>query len=179
MLNWTRRFWDARPTPHNRGTSWVEKLKVLTLIDRTTGRSRSFQIENLKAETLFPIIRENIAKEARFLTDEAPRFSKIGREFSAHGVVNHSKDEYVSKDDPTIHVNRSEGFFSVFKRGMRGVYQHCGKQHLHRYVVEFDFRYSNRMALGVDDNMRAVQALKGTVGRRLTYHPLSGANAQG
>ncbi|MGD9965838.1 MAG: IS1595 family transposase [Hyphomonadaceae bacterium] len=170
---------DARPTPKNaRGTSWVEKMKVLTLIDRSTGRSRSFQIEDLKAETIFPIIRANIAKEARFLTDEAARYSKIGREFAAHGVVNHSKDEYVSKDDPTIHVNCAEGFFSVFKRGMRGVYQHCGKQHLHRYVAEFDFRYSHRMGLGVDDNARAEKALKGTVGRRLTYRPLAGSTAQ-
>jgi hypothetical protein len=152
-------------------------MKVLTLIDRSTGRARSFQIEDLKAETIFPIIRENIAKEARFLTDEAARFSKIGREFSAHGVVNHSKDEYVSKADPTIHVNCSEGFFSVFKRGMRGVYQHCAKHHLHRYATEFSFRYSSRSALGVDDNARAEKALKGTVGRRLTYHPPKRAEA--
>lgn len=160
---------DARPTPKHANTSWVEKMKVLTLIDRTTGEARSFHIEDLKAETLFPIIRENIAKEARFLTDEAARYSKIGREFAAHGVVNHSKDEYVSKDDPTIHVNCSEGFFSVFKRGMRGVYQHASKQHLHRYVAEFDFRYTNRLANGVDDQGRFERAIPGIVGKRLTY----------
>lgn len=153
---------------------YVERMKVLTLVDRTTGRSRSMVVDNLKSSTIAPLLEANIAKEARLLTDEAPRYKGHGRKFAAHASVNHSADEYVSRDDPTVHTNTVEGFFSVFKRGMKGVYQHCGKQHLHRYVAEFDFRYSNRIALGVDDGERAERALKGTVGRRLTYHHPSG-----
>ena len=86
-----------------------------------------------------------------------------------HGTVNHAKEEYVSPADRSIHSNTVEVYFSVFKRGMKGVYQHCSKKHLHRYLAEFDFRYSNRVALGVDDQTRAVLALQGAVGRRLTY----------
>jgi hypothetical protein len=103
------------------------------------------------------------------MTDEAKRYVKIGREFAAHGTVDHSKDEYVSSDDLSIHVNNLEGFFSIFKRGMRGVYQHASKRHLHRYLAEFDFRYNNRIALGCEDGERATRVLEGVVGRRLTY----------
>jgi hypothetical protein len=78
-----------------------------------------------------------------------------------------------SRTDPTVHTNTVEGFYSIFKRGMRGVYQHCSKKHLHRYAAEFDFRYSNRVALGVDDDERATRALLGVVGKRLTYQGTS------
>lgn len=88
--------------------------------------------------------------------------------------VNHGKEEYVRKGDPVVHTNTVENFYSVFKRGMRGTYQHCAKRHLHRYAAEFDFRYSNRAALGVDDQSRALIALQGVVGRRLTYQMPSG-----
>ena len=131
--------------PH---ASWPEKIKILSLIDRDNGRAQSFVVDSLSAEDVRPIIRKNISKEARLMTDEAKRYVKIGREFAAHGAVDHSKDEYVSSDDPSIHVNNLEGFFSIFKRGMRGVYQHASKHHLHRYPAEFDFRYSNRVRLG-------------------------------
>jgi hypothetical protein len=83
--------------------------------------------------------------------------------------VNHAVGEYVSRDDRTVHANTIEGYFSIFKRGMKGVYQHCGKKHLHRYLAEFDFRYSNRAANGFNDGERSVEALKGIVGKRLTY----------
>ena len=77
-----------------------------------------------------------------------------------------------------MHTNTVEGSFSIFKRGMRGVYQHCSKKHLHRYLAEFDFRYSNRVAVGVDDSARATLALQGVVGKRLTYRrPDSGLTA--
>src|SRR5688572_11310385 len=140
---------DARPTPDHANPSWVEKIKVLTLIDRASGRAHSFVVDSLKAEVLTPILQENIAKEARLLTDEAPRYTTHGRMFAAHGKVNHANDEYVSQVDPTIHTNTVEGYFSIFKRGMRGVYQHASKRHLHRYMAEFDFRYSHRAKLGV------------------------------
>ena len=101
------------------------------------------------------------------MTDDARWYIAIGRQFATHNSVNHSKGEYVRGD--FIHSNTVEGYFSIFKRGMKGVYQHCSEKHLHRYLSEFDFRYSNRIALGVDDAMRADKALQGITGKRLTY----------
>ena len=145
------------------------KMKVLTLVDRQSGRARSVVVDNIRPATLAPIILENLSREARLMTDEAGHYLHVGRQFAAHGVVRHGQEEYVSPTDRTIHTNTIEGYFSIFKRGMRGVYQHCGKQHLHRYLAEFDFRYSNRQANGVDDAARATLALKGVVGKRLYY----------
>jgi ISXO2-like transposase domain len=116
-----------------------------------------------------PILEANIAREARIMTDELALYRGVGWNYADHGIVTHSRGEYVSTQDPTVHTNTIEGFFSIFKRGMRGVYQHASKKHLHRYMAEFDFRYSNRAALGVDDTTRAARALKGIVGKRLTY----------
>ena len=109
-------------------------------------------------------------------------YKEIGCEFASHDTVNHKKDEYVHyinvvtfpEGKPyvvttNITTNTVEGFFSIFKRGMKGVYQHCKEKHLHRYSAEFDFRYSNRIALGINDVERAEIALKGIVGKRLTY----------
>ncbi len=145
------------------------KLKVLTLVDRDSGQSRSVVIDDLKPSTIGPIVAANLSSEARLMTDEAKVYSPIGKAFAEHGVVNHGHGEYVSYADPSVHTNTVEGFYSIFKRGMKGVYQHCSKKHLHRYVAEFDFRYSNRIALGVDDTDRANRALLGVVGKRLTY----------
>jgi hypothetical protein len=120
-------------------------------------------------------MRKHLMRGVRLMTDDAPRYVTIGREgFASHGVVNHSRGEYVRGD---IHTNTVEGFFSVFKRGMKGVYQHCGQQHLHRYLTEFDFRYNNRTALGVSDAERAEKALKGIEGKRLTYRRISRKHA--
>jgi transposase-like protein len=146
--------------------AYHHKLKVLSLVDRETGKARSMVVDDLKASTIAPILRENIAKEARLMTDEATHYLPVGGEFSEHGVVNHKRDEYVRGD---IYTNTVEGFFSVFKRGMKGTYQHCAKKHLHRYLAEFDFRYNNRVALGVGDVPRTETALRGIVGKRLTY----------
>ncbi|ATQ42331.1 hypothetical protein CSW64_07840 [Caulobacter mirabilis] len=115
------------------------------------------------------IILDNLAREVRLTTDEAGHYLHVGREFAEHGVVRHGRAEYVSPEDRTIHTNTIEGYFSIFKRGMKGVYQHASKRHMHRHLAEFDFRYSNRAALGVDDAKRAELALKGMVGKRLTY----------
>jgi hypothetical protein len=108
--------------------------------------------------------------ESTLNTDEALRYTKLGREFAQHLVVNHGEGVYVDRPATT---NTVESFFSVFKRGMRGVYQHCGERHLQRYLTEFDFRYSNRSALGVDDTARATAALKGAAGKRLTYRRIN------
>jgi transposase-like protein len=145
------------------------KMKVLTLVDRESGRARSMVVDNIRPATLAPIILENLDREARLMTDEAGHYLHVGRQFAEHGVVRHGQDEYVNADDRTIHTNTIEGYFSIFKRGMKGVYQHCGKKHLHRYLAEYDFRYSNRIALGVNDTARADRALMGIVGKRLKY----------
>ena len=145
------------------------KMKDLTLVDRETGRARSMVVDNIRPATLAPIIMDNLAREARLMTDEAGHYMRVGKEFAEHGVVRHGQDEYVNADDRTIHTNTIEGYFSVFKRGMKGVYQHCGKQHLHRYLAEYDFRYSERAALGVNDLARTDKVISGVVGKRLKY----------
>ena len=153
--------------PKKRG--FHHKMKVLTLLDRDTKQSRSVVVDNLKPATLAPILNENIAREARLMTDEAQFYKKLGKAFAEHETVNHGRDEYVRGD---VTTNTVESYFSVFKRGMRGVYQHCGKQHLHRYLAEFDFRYNNREKLGIDDKSRADNVLRGLAGKRLTYNPV-------
>lgn len=150
-----------------RGTD--HKMKVLSLVDRNTGQCKSMVVDDVKASTLLPIIQANVAREAHVMTDEAGQYKKLGKHFNAHDSVNHSAEEYVNPIMPWIHTNTVEGFFSVFKRGMKGVYQHCGEQHLNRYLAEFDFRYNNRVKLGIDDQERAERLLAGVVGRRLTY----------
>ncbi len=145
---------------------YAHKMKVLALVDRETGQARSMVVDDLKAETLVPILQENIAKEASVMTDEAGQYGKLENSFVEHQTVAHSQDEYVRG---IVHTNTVEGYFSVFKRGMKGVYQHCGKQHLHRYLAEFDFRYNNRTALGCEDMERSQRALTGIKGKRLTY----------
>ena len=112
------------------------------------------------------IVRDNISREAHLMTDEARLYWRVGKEFASHQSTTHSRNEYVRG---AVHTNTVEGFFSIFKRGMRGVYQYCNEQHLHRYLAEFDFRYSNRVALGYNDADRAETLLKGITGKRLTY----------
>jgi transposase-like protein len=150
-------------------TGFHHKMKVLALVDRDSGRSKAFVIDYVAADVIRPIVYQNIVREARLMTDESPVYRRMKREFASHGTVNHGAGEYVSRFNPELHTNTIEGYFSIFKRGMKGVYQHCAKKHLHRYLAEFDFRYSNRIALGIDDTMRAEEALKGIYGRRLTY----------
>jgi transposase-like protein len=155
--------------------AYHHKMKVLALVDRDTGRARSMVVDDLRPATIAPILRENMAREARLMTDEAGHYLHIGREFADHGVVRHGREEYVNPTDRTVHTQTIEGYFSVFKRGMKGVYQHCAKRHLHRYLAEYDFRYNNRVALGVNDLERTSRALSGIVGKRLKYRDSYGA----
>jgi transposase-like protein len=148
---------------------YAHKCKVLTLLDRELGKTRSMVVDNVSAKDVVPILKENIAREARIMTDDAGQYKYLYQDFLGHGTVRHSKGEYVSMLDRSIHTNTVEGYFSIFKRGMKGVYQHCKKQHLHRCLAEFDFRYNKRIAKGVDDIGRADKVLQGIVGRRLTY----------
>lgn len=145
------------------------KMKVLALVDRDSGRARTMVIDDVNAKTLMPIVLNNVAREARIMTDEHSGYRHLKDHFAGHGTTSHGRGEYVNLEDRTIHSNTVEGYFSIFKRGMKGVYQHCGEQHLHRYLTEFEFRYNNRSGLGVDDRGRIRNALAGIVGKRLTY----------
>jgi transposase-like protein len=146
--------------------SRYHKHAVLSLVDRKNKQVRSFHIDGTTINDIAPIIRANISKEARLMTDQAPWYRKVGSEFASHEAVDHAAEEYVRGD---VTTNTVEGYFSIFKRGMKGVYQHSSEKHLHRYLAEFDFRYSNRVRLGVDDVERTARAVKGIVGKRLTY----------
>jgi transposase-like protein len=145
------------------------KMKVLALVDRDSGKARTMVIDDVKAETLMPLVIANVAREARLMTDEHSGYRDAGKWFADHGTTSHGRGEYVNLEDRSIHSNTVEGYFSIFKRGMKGVYQHCGEGHLHRYLAEFEFRYNNRVALGFNDTDRAGIALRGIVGKRLTY----------
>jgi transposase-like protein len=155
----------------------AHKHVILTLVERG-GSSRSFHVDGTKKADVLPIIRANIARETHVMTDEANIYKELGSEFAKHDMVDHSREEYAytdRKSGVTISTNTVEGFYSVFKRGMKGVYQHCKEKHLHRYVAEFDFRYSNRSALGCEDAERADRLVSGIVGKRLTYRRIGGA----
>ena len=115
-------------------------------------------------------MRDNVSRKATLMTDEARHYDDIGTAYASHETVKHSADEYVRYDgDRVISTNTVEGYFSIFKRGMKGVYQHCSEKHLQRYLHEFDFRYSHRSALGVSDAQRTAIAIRGAEGKRLMY----------
>jgi transposase-like protein len=155
--------------PIKRGTN--HKHVVLTLVERG-GSARSFHVDSVKKEDVLPIIRANLSRESHVMTDEAKRYAELGNEFAKHDAIDHSREEYGYTDRKSgvkINTNTIEGYYSIFKRGMKGVYQHYGEQHLHRYLAEFDFRYSNRGKIGVDDEERAYRAVAGAAGKRLTY----------
>jgi len=142
---------------------------VLTLVERG-GSARSFHVDGVRIADLKPIVHANLAREAHMMTDEMYAYREIGAVFASHSSVRHSADEYVRREtDRLVTTNTVEGYYSIFKRGMKGVYQHCSEKHLHRYLAEFDFRYSNRVALGVDDQSRTKKALVGVKGKRLKY----------
>src|SRR5258705_1338494 len=144
----------------------AHKMTVLGLVERNTGKCRMIYVEKAAGALIQPIVMANLAREARLMTDEHTMYRRIGREFAQHGTVMHYNKEYVRGD---VFTNTVEGCFSIFKRGMKGVYQHCAEKHLHRYLAEIEFRYSNREATGCNDADRSVQALRGVVGKRLTY----------
>lgn len=162
---------EARVSKHRHGRPYKlrntvgTKRAIVSLVERG-GSVRSFHVPTADAETVAKIVRENVHAESRLHTDESRLYTKVGAEFAAHETVNHSAKEYARGD---VTTNTVETYFSVFKRGMRGTYQHCGEKHLHRYLAEFDFRYNNRAAFGISDGERAARAIKGIEGKRLTY----------
>ena len=141
----------------------ANKRAVLALLERG-GDVRSFHIDRADKATVTGLVNANISEEARLMTDESRLYG--GAKVASHERVRHAADEYVRGD---VTTNSVEGYFSIFKRGMKGIYQHCSEKHLHRYLAEYDFRYNHRIARGVDDSQRAANAVKGVVGKRLTY----------
>jgi len=127
---------------------------------------RSFHVDNANKEAVTKIVRDNVDRESAFYTDESRLYADVQSAFKTNGTVRHSAYEYVRGD---VHTNTVEGFYPIFKRGMKGVYQHCAEHHLHRYLAKFDFRYSYRVARGVDGSVRALLTLQNVKGRRLTY----------
>lgn len=166
----TTRLGEKRPS------GYADKQKVLSLVERN-GKVRSFHVPAVNAETLRPILKQQIEQDTHLMTDDAgwyrnSKADNLGEHFNSHEVVSHAEKEYVRGN---AHVNTAEGFFGIMKRGLNGVYQHWSQHQLHRYLNEYDFRYNYREKQGYDDTARTNQALRGIEGKRLTYNP---SNAQ-
>jgi transposase-like protein len=165
-----------RVSPNRRGAPYIKKGKaankrvILGLVERG-GKVRTFHIDAATSANIAYVVRQNVSRESALQTDEHPSYVTLGQEFKGgHQTVIHARNEYVRREaERLVTTNTIENVFSVFKRGMKGVYQHCGEAHLHRYLAEFDFRYNRRSALGISDKERATEALKGIAGKRLTY----------
>jgi transposase-like protein len=151
------------------------KMIAHTLVERG-GRARSDHIANVAGKTLRPIVMKQVSRKSSFMTDTAGGYMEMGKEFACHEMVDHGAGEYVRGD---AHSNTVEGYFATLKRGIVGTYHHVSEAHLKRYLAEFDFRYNERSALGVEDAERAAKAVKGIEGKRLTYRqkPDQAANA--
>ena len=142
-----------------------QKRPIVALVERG-GEVRAFHVPHVTATNVRDVLVKHADRKSRLHTDESNLYPKVGAEFAAHETVRHSAGEYARGD---VTTNSAEGYFGIFKRGMRGVYQHCGEQHLQRYLNEFSFRYNNRSKLGIEDRERAALAVKGIEGKRLTY----------
>ena len=153
----------------HQGTGGVDKEAVFSLVERG-GSVRSHHVPAVTAKNLRPIIEAQIDGATVVYTDEGATSKSLGRLFEKHDSVNHSIGEYVRGD---VHTNTIEGYFSIFKRGIHGIYHHVSQKHLKRYLAEFDFRYNRRTALGVNDLQRTNDVLRGIVGKRLTYRDSS------
>lgn len=158
-------FVGTKPGKEKR-KGYGHKNAVLSLVERG-GEVRSFHVPGVSAKTLRPYLKYHLDPDTHLITDDAGQYRILGPEFAQHDVVTHSTGEYVNGD---IHTNTIESFFSILKRGLIGTYHHVGVQHLQRYVTEFDFRYNHRKAT---DSERALNAVKGIVGKRLTYRRIS------
>jgi transposase-like protein len=164
----------GRATTHPKGRTRFptsqHKNIVLALVERG-GEVRSWHVSGATVAEIIPIVKANVAKEMAIMTDASWVYKKRLKDFASHDRIDHSVDEYVRREDgrPLIHTNTVESVFGVFKRGMRGTYQHCKAKHLHRYLAEFDFRHNTRSALGVEDKERARKMVVGAKGKRLTY----------
>jgi transposase-like protein len=165
------------PTKRGKGGG-ADKRPIVALVERG-GEARAVHMNTVNAKNLRTFMVKNASRKSKLHTDESNLYPTIGTEFAKHETVNHAQKEYArGKGDDLVTTNWAEGFFGIFKRGMTGVYQHCGEQHLQRYLDEFTFRYNNRIALDVNDTERATYAIKGAENKRLTYRgPHSATNA--
>jgi transposase-like protein len=170
---------DPMPSPQRKGRPYIHKgggpagkRPVVALVERG-GRVRSFHVENANIPNVREILFRNAYRDSTLYTDESRLYTALGKEFAGHETVRHSSNEYVRGQ---VHTNTIEGYFSIFKRGMKGVYQHCAEKHLHRYLSEFDHRYNHRVALGYTDAMRADITLAKIGGKRLTYRRIGEAD---
>ena len=150
---------------NKRNLGGTGKEAAFALVERG-GKVRSFHVPEVSGKTLRPILVSQISRKSSLMTDEGGQYYHVGKEFARHETINHSADEYVRGD---AHTNTIEGYFSILKRGIIGTYHHVSQQHLKRYLAEFDFRYNERMALGVSDAERMEKSVQGIVGKRLTY----------
>lgn len=156
---------EHRTTPFTKRGKFKNNRPIVALVERG-GRVRTFHVAVADKVTVSKIVRDNIAKESRLHTDESNLYVGSDSHFETHETVKHTAGEYVRGD---VYTNSAEGYFSIFKRGMRGVYQHCAEKHLHRYLAEYDFRYNHRTKLGFNDTERAALAVENAAGKRLTY----------
>lgn len=160
---------QRRGRPYTKRGKIFNNRPILSLVERG-GSVRSFHVAVADQEAVCKIVRENVERDSHVHTDESRLYARGLMDVRRHKTVKHTADEYVRKEaDGIVTTNTVENYFSVFKRGMRGVYQHCSEKHLHRYLAEFDFRYNNRASRGVDDAGRAAVLAQGIVGKRLTY----------
>ena len=155
------------------GVGGMGKEIAFSLVE-SGGKVRSHHVPTVSARTLGPILHAQIAEASTVVSDEGG--AKVGQTFERFKTVNHSIGEYVRGD---AHTNTIEGYFSILKRGITGVYHHVSPQHLKRYLAEFDFRYNERAALGVSDEARADTLIRGIVGKRLMYKDSSLASVAG
>ena len=159
----------GRPYTKGGKSGPANKRPIVALVERG-GNVRTFHVPVADQATVEKIVKENIARELRLHTDESRLYFNAADTFEAHETVHHTSGEYVRYEDGrAIHTNSAEGYFSIFKRGMRGVYQHCKEKHFHRYLAEFDHRYNHRVALGYSDIDRTLAAINGIEGKRLMY----------
>jgi transposase-like protein len=156
---------QRKDRPYLKGNKVRNSRAIVSLVERG-GNVRSFHVAVADGATVANIVNENVLKETRLQTDESRLYIKVGANYAAHETVNHGAKEYARGD---VTTNSVEGYFSIFKRGMKGVYQHCGEKHLHRYLAEYDFRFNHREALGFNDGERATRAIVNASGKRLTY----------
>jgi transposase-like protein len=166
---WGRRE-DGYVSPARKGKPYLKRKKpmknaIVGLVERG-GKTRTVHVQHATRDAVREILVTTADRKSTLYTDESNLYPITGKEFAKHDTVKHSAKEYVRGD---VHSNTIENVFSVFKRGMVGVYQHCGEAHLHRYLAEFDFRYNRRTALKVTDRERAEDAIRGASGKRLTY----------
>lgn len=158
-------FWGNKKPKGSKGRGYEHKMKIVSLVDRD-GEKRSFHVPRVTAATLRPILEQHICQTATINTDEFRAYKTLAPLFNKHEIVTHSKGEYARGK---AYTNTVECSFSLLKRGLIGTFHHVGEQHLQRYVTEFDFRWNNRIALGVDDVARAETLLGQVGGKRLTY----------